>query len=80
MALLDYISVPVLMASFIIGLAFVHFGTLSEKTVQVFPTPDSLRRYQYKDNVGNCFTYVPRQSECGDSPVDVPVQSVGGKQ
>jgi hypothetical protein len=78
MTLFDYISVPVFVASFLVGLLLVHFGTLGKKTVKVFPTPDSLRRYQYKDNVGNCFTYGMRASECGDKPVDIPVQSAGG--
>ena len=75
MAITDYISVPILVASFIIGLFFVKFGTTNDKVVRVFPTPDNVRRYQYRDNVGSCFTYDAEQDECNEKSENIPVQS-----
>ena len=75
MAISDYISIPIFVASFIVGLFFVSFGASNEKVVRVFPTPDNVRRYQYQDNVGTCYTYDAQEKECGDKPENIPVQS-----
>ena len=76
--LLHYISIPVFIISFAIGLFFVYILGPEMKTIYVYPSPETVGKVVVKDKADNCFYYEEQQVEC---PADeslisiVPLQS-----
>jgi hypothetical protein len=69
--LLDYISIPVFLGSFAIGLFFVYVLGPEEKIVYVYPTPSNTKTVQYKDGMNECFQYKPIPTQCPMNPMDI---------
>lgn len=76
--LLNYISVPVFIISFAVGLFFIYILGPEMKTIYVYPSPETVGKVVVKDKADNCFYYEEQQVEC---PADeslisiVPLQS-----
>jgi hypothetical protein len=62
--LLDYISVPVFLASFALGLFFVYVLGPSLKTIYVYPNPDSVDKVLFQDKAGACFRFEEQEVSC----------------
>lgn len=62
--LLQYISIPVFLLSFAVGLFFIYVLGPEMKTVYIYPSPENLNRILYKDKAANCFTFEEEQVEC----------------
>lgn len=76
--LTKYISLPVFLFSFCLGLAFVYIIGPEMKTVFIYPTPENYLNYQYKDNAEQCFQFKPNKVECPWNPLSIksiPIQS-----
>ena len=72
-----YISIPVFLLSFFLGLIAVYFIGVEKKTILVFPTPDTYKFIQYKDGADQCFQFTPTIVKCPMNPLaikSVPVQ------
>lgn len=73
----NYISLPIFMASFAIGLFFIYILGPEIKTVYVYPSPETVNKVLFKDKAENCFTFKEVNVEC---PTDesmishVPIQ------
>jgi hypothetical protein len=61
---LDYISLPVFLVSFAIGVFFVYILGPEMKTVFIYPSPENVDKVLFKDNVDNCFYFKPVEVEC----------------
>jgi hypothetical protein len=75
--LLQYISLPVFFASFILGLIFIYTIGPDVKTIYVYPTPTNYSKIQYKDKTDQCFQFKPNETHCPINPLaikTVPVQ------
>jgi hypothetical protein len=70
-----YISWPVFIISFIIGLFFIYFLGPETKTIYVYPSPDNYKNIQYKDKSNQCFEFKPIETHCPINPLLVPVQA-----
>jgi hypothetical protein len=73
----DYISLPVFLISFAVGLFFVYILGPESKTIFIYPSPHNYMNVQYKDNVNQCFQFKPVETECPINPFSVktvPVQ------
>lgn len=62
--LLNYISLPVFLISFAIGLFFVYILGPEMKTIYVYPTPENIDKILFKDKAENCFHFVEQNVEC----------------
>jgi hypothetical protein len=73
-----YISLPVFLISFAIGLFFIYVLGPETKTIYVYPTPQNYMNIQYKDNIDQCFQFKPIETKCPINLLQintVPVQN-----
>jgi hypothetical protein len=73
----NYVSLPIFLISFALGLFFVYVLGPETQKIYVYPTPESYMNYQYKDKAGQCFEFKPMETDCPMNPFSVktvPVQ------
>ena len=73
----NYISLPVFLISFAVGLFFVYVIGPESKTKYIYPSPENYMKTQYKDNAGQCFQFKPVETQCPINPLSiksVPIQ------
>ena len=73
----DYISLPVFIISFSLGLFMVYIMGSDLKPIYVYPTPENSGRIQYKDKADNCFVFNAQEVECPTDPSlisTIPIQ------
>ena len=78
MNLLKFISLPIFIVSLAIGLLLVYMQVPENKFVYVYPTPDNLSKFQWKDKANNCYTWSQHEVFCPDNEQDIqliPIQN-----
>ncbi len=73
----DYISLPIFLISFSIGLFFVYAVGPELNAVYVYPSPQNYIKTQYKDASNQCFQFKPVETKCSINPFSiktVPIQ------
>ena len=73
----SYISFPILLTSFILGLLFIFILGPEQKTVISYPTLQNYTKIQYKDSANQCFEFKPVPIICPNNKDyinTVPVQ------
>ncbi len=60
----NYISFPIFLISFAIGLFFVYIWGPEVKTVYVYPSPETVDKVIFKDHADNCFYFEEEIVEC----------------
>ena len=50
--------------SLAVGLLVVYLSTATKKVVHVYPTPENVAKYLYKDNANNCYTFDMEKTRC----------------
>ena len=56
------------MVSLAIGLLFVYLSSPELTIIHVYPTPDNVKHFEYKDKADNCFQYTAEEVKC---PADI---------
>jgi hypothetical protein len=75
--LLNYISLPIFLISFAIGIFFIYVLGPQRKHIYVYPSPENVDKILFKDKADNCFRFEEEVVEC---PTDaslistIPVQ------
>jgi len=62
--ILNYISVPVFLISFAVGLFFVYILGPEEKKVFLYPNPQTILSTLFKDKADQCFQYEAQKVAC----------------
>ncbi len=73
----NYISLPIFLISFALGLFFVYIMGPEMKTIYVYPSPQNYIKTLYKDSANQCFQFNPVETSCPINPLSiksVPVQ------
>ena len=62
--LLKYISIPIFLISFTIGLFFIYVLGPEIKTIYIYPSPENVDKILFKDKAENCFYFEEQEVEC----------------
>ena len=74
----NYISLPIFLVSFTVGLFFIYILGPEMKNVYIYPSPETVNKVLFKDKANNCFYFEEEFIEC---PKDenliskIPIQS-----
>jgi hypothetical protein len=74
---MKYISIPLFIASFLIGLVYIYLSAPPTRNIIIYPTIDNMDKFQYKDRAENCFTFIPHEKKCpfiSSSIKQIPIQ------
>ena len=50
--------------SFIIGIIFIYLSEKPSKIINIYPTPDNINVFEYKDKASNCYEYIAEEVQC----------------
>jgi predicted membrane protein len=59
-----YISIPVFLISFAIGLFFIYILGPEMKDIYIYPSPETVNKVLFKDKADNCFYFEEKQVKC----------------
>jgi len=62
--LLHYISLPIFLISFAIGIFFMYILGPEMKTIYIYPSPENVNKILFKDKADNCFYFQEEFVEC----------------
>ena len=64
MYIMKFISIPIVIISFVLGVACVYHSAPASKVVLVYPRPDNVANIQYKDKTDTCFSFKENVIDC----------------
>lgn len=50
-----FVSIPVFIVTLAIGIFFVYLTSPNQKNIYVYPTPENINQFLWKDSTGTCF-------------------------
>ena len=62
--ILNYISLPVFLISFAIGIFFVYILGPEIKHIYIYPSPENVDKVLFKDKADNCFYFEEKTVAC----------------
>ena len=62
--LLNYISLPIFLASFAVGIFFIYILGPKMNKIYIYPTPENVHKILFKDKADNCFYFEEEIVEC----------------
>ena len=62
--ILNYVSLPIFLISFAVGIFFIYILGPEMKTIMIYPTPENVDKILFKDKADNCFSFEETEVEC----------------
>jgi hypothetical protein len=62
--ILNYISIPIFLISFAVGLFFIYILGPEMKTIYIYPSPENVDKVLFKDKAENCFVFEEQRVNC----------------
>jgi hypothetical protein len=59
-----YINFRIFLISLAVGLFYIYISDEYKHTIVIYPTPDNINEYQFKDKSNNCFSYDMKEVKC----------------
>jgi hypothetical protein len=59
-----YIDLRVFLVTLAIGMLYIYISDEYKHTIIIYPTPDNINEYQFKDKTDNCFSYKMNEVKC----------------
>lgn len=78
MSFIKFIHIPTFALSFLLGVIAVYMYNNDQiRKIYVYPTPENIKKLQYKDATENCFEFRQKEVSCPDknNRNKIPVQS-----
>jgi hypothetical protein len=69
-----YIDIKLFLISLSIGLFYIYISEEYRKVIVIYPTPDNIDKYQYKDKSDECFSYELNEVKCTDKYNEILIQ------
>jgi hypothetical protein len=75
--LFNYISLPVFLVSFAIGIFLTYVLGPENKIIYIYPSPENINKVLFKDHAENCFYFEQKEVECPNESLlsTIPIQS-----
>jgi hypothetical protein len=70
----NYLNFKWFLISMAIGLFYIYIAEEYKTTILIYPTPDKLQKYQYRDKTDNCFSYDLEEVDCTANVNNIPIQ------
>lgn len=68
-----YVSIPVFLSSFILGLFFIYMMGEDRKIIYKYPSPQNYKNILFKDKSDQCFQFKPIKTNCPINPFSIKV-------
>ncbi len=68
-----YVSIPVFIISFIVGLLFIYILGEDRKVIYKYPSPENYKSILFKDKSEQCFQFKPVETNCPINPLSIKV-------
>ena len=78
LSLKNFIHFPLFIISLAIGILFVYLTEAPKQVIYIYPTPENIDKFTYRDEADNCFKYMSNQVKCpSDSKqiTEIPIQA-----
>lgn len=62
--LLNYISIPIFLISFALGMFFIYILGPQMKKIYIYPTPEIVDSILFQDKADNCFEFKAIEVKC----------------
>jgi hypothetical protein len=69
----EYLSFPIFLISFAVGLFFVYIYGPEMKTIYIYPSPENIDKVIFKDKADNCFKFESSEIKC---PKDILIKFI----
>ena len=56
-----FVSFPIFLIALAIGIFFVYISSSPEKNIYVYPTPENLDKFLWKDATGTCYGWEAKE-------------------
>jgi hypothetical protein len=66
----EYIKIKYFLLSLAIGLFYIYISNDYKKVIVLYPNPQNVNKYVYKDKGNNCFTYKLEETSCPNNPLE----------
>ena len=69
-----YLDVKLFLIGLSVGLLYIYLAEEYKKVIVIYPTPNNIDKYQYKDKSDECFSYELTEVQCPTEYNEIKMQ------